>query len=69
MCYCEENDKYKILKDLDEENVPEDALLTCWSSICRVRGEFGRPWIQSDKWRRLCSRRGYLLYRRNSRGF
>lgn len=37
MCYCEENDKYKILKDLGEENVPEDALLNCWSSICRVR--------------------------------
>ena len=45
----------------DEQLVSRDA----WQQICREAE--GR--VDPEEWKELCRRRGYLLYRRNPRGF
>jgi hypothetical protein len=68
MCYCYENEA-EILSDIVFDIVPDDALVNscCWRRICRVRGlHFNQ--VDADLWRGLCTRRGYLYGRQNSRG-
>jgi hypothetical protein len=39
MCYCD-NDDHAILRDLEGDEVPDDALVSacCWARVCQVRG-------------------------------
>jgi hypothetical protein len=47
-----------------EDLVSHDA----WTRLCKVRGRNFAA-VNEKAWQELCSRRGYLLYRRNPRGF
>lgn len=39
-----------------------------WAYICKVRGHNFNQ-VDEEAWQQLCARRGYLLNRRNPRGF
>lgn len=39
-----------------------------WVRLCTVRGRNSAK-VDEKAWQELCSRRGYLLYRRGARGF
>ncbi|MCW4354183.1 hypothetical protein ONR57_12815 [Hoyosella sp. YIM 151337] len=39
-----------------------------WKRICQVRGRNSKA-VDEEAWQSLCARRGYLLSRRNPRGF
>jgi len=67
--YCS-NSEEQILHDLTHGSVPEEALVKkcCWTTICRVRGRHSRN-IDPEIWSRICTERGYLLYRKDPRGF
>lgn len=68
-CYCASAHS-KILANLVDESVPDEALLNscCWKTICRVRARnFSK--IDPEIWVTLCARRGYLRDRENPRGF
>ena len=39
-----------------------------WSYVCKVRGR-NFNLIDEEAWQSLCARRGYVLHRRNPRGF
>lgn len=39
-----------------------------WIFICQVRGRNFNQ-VDAEAWQALCAKRGYLLYRRNPRGF
>lgn len=64
-CYCS-TPVQQVISDVNAVAVPADALLErhCWSRICQVRGlNFTR--IDAESWSELCTKRGYLLRRRN----
>jgi len=68
-CYCSVAES-QILSDINVVAVPAEALVEdhCWKTICRVRGQnFKR--VDAESWSELCTERGYLLRRQNSRGF
>jgi hypothetical protein len=69
MCYCAVSPQV-ILKDIESASVPDEALVQecCWATICRVRG-WHLEAVDSEVWRDLCTKRGYLLQRQNPRGF
>ncbi len=69
MCYLS-TAELQILRDINQIAVPADALTEnhCWKTICRVRGRnFSK--VDAESWSELCTERGYLLRRQNSRGF
>ena len=48
---------------------PEDLVSRAgWTRLCKVRGR-NYSLVDEEAWQELCSRRGYLLHRRNPRGF
>ena len=49
---------------LSEDLVSRDA----WTRLCKVRGR-NYTAVDEQAWQDLCARRGYLLHRRNPRGF
>lgn len=69
MCYCSTVDS-QIVRDINQVAVPADALTEghCWKTICRARGRNFTK-VDSVSWSQLCTERGYLLRRHNSRGF
>ena len=69
MCYCD-NKQYVVLKDIVEDSIPDEALVSkcCWSTICRARSK-NMESVQEETWSAICTKRGYLLARQNSRGF
>jgi hypothetical protein len=69
MCYCDSTEK-TIVHDLKRGSIPEEALVNscCWKEICRIRGRNFSA-IDPEKWREICTERGYLLRRQNPRGF
>lgn len=69
MCYCLTPESI-ILKQLQDGSLPEDALVKkcCWRTICKVRGK-NLYFTDPEIWSEICHKRGYLLYRQNSRGF
>jgi DNA repair exonuclease SbcCD nuclease subunit len=67
-CYCSTADG-QILKDINAVAVPADALVEdhCWKTICRARARNMRR-VDEVSWSEVCTERGYLLRRQNSRG-
>ena len=68
-CYCSTPER-QILSDINRVAVPADALVEdhCWRTICRVRGRNFKL-VEPESWSEVCTGRGYLLRRHNSRGF
>ena len=53
------------LEKFDAEELVDESN---WRLICAARGRnFGA--VDPEAWQSLCAKRGYLLYRRNPRGF
>jgi hypothetical protein len=69
MCYCAVS-RQVILKDIESSSVPDEALVRscCWETVCRVRA-WNLEAVDSEVWRDLCAKRGYLFGRQNPRGF
>ncbi|QEO13806.1 hypothetical protein FLP10_04735 [Agromyces intestinalis] len=64
------NSDAAIIRAINTGSVSSEDLVSrdAWQHICRVRGRnFSR--VNEAAWTALCSRRGYLLARRNPRGF
>jgi hypothetical protein len=60
----------KIVQEINGGTIKSEDLVSrdAWSYICKVRGRnFSK--VDAKAWEDLCARRGYLLYRRNARGF
>ena len=51
-------------------SIPSEDLVSRagWTHLCKVRGR-NYSLVDEEAWQELCSRRGYLLHRRNPRGF
>lgn len=60
----------QIVRAINSGGVPSEDLVSRdgWSHICRVRGRNFRK-VDEEAWQDLCSERGYLQNRSNSRGF
>ena len=60
----------EIVKAINTGSIPSDDLVSrvAWARLCKVRGRNFAA-VNEKAWQELCSRRGYLLYRRNPRGF
>lgn len=60
----------EIVKAINTGSIPSDDLVSreAWARLCKVRGRNFAA-VDEKAWQELCSRRGYLLYRRNPRGF
>lgn len=63
-------DESEIVRCINGDTFNEADLVNRegWSHICRVRYRNSRK-IVDGAWKILCRHRGYVLYRRNSRGF
>ena len=63
-------DDSDIVDAINDESIDDDDLVTRegWRLVCQVRGR-NFNLIDEESWQALCARRGYVLYRRNSRGF
>jgi hypothetical protein len=59
-----------IVDAINDESIADEDLVSRegWRIICMVRGRNFSA-IDAEAWQSLCGRRGYLLYRRNPRGF
>ncbi len=60
----------EMIRAINTESFDDEELVsrTRWKLICWVRGKnFNK--INEAAWESLCRRRGYILYRRNPRGF
>jgi hypothetical protein len=58
------------VRAINSDSIDADDLVSRegWRKICRARGKyFGE--VDEEAWQSLCARRGYLLARRNPRGF
>lgn len=66
MCYCS-TPEAQIVSDINHVAVPAEALteMHCWKLIWRG---LNMARIDPESWSELCSERGYLLQRQNSRG-
>ena len=60
----------EIVKAINSESVASEDLVSrdSWVRICKVRGR-NLAAVDEEAWQALCARRGYLLLRRNPRGF
>ncbi|WP_179150853.1 hypothetical protein [Leifsonia sp. NCR5] len=60
----------EIVRGINERSIDESNLVNrdAWKLLCQVRGRNYRS-VDEEAWQELCSRRGYLLHRRNPRGF
>ena len=60
----------EIVNAINTGSVASEDLVSrdTWAQLCAVRGRNFRA-VDEEAWQELCSRRGYLLYRRNPRGF
>jgi hypothetical protein len=60
----------EIVKAINSDSVSSDDLVSrdAWARICRARGRNFAA-VDEESWQALCARRGYLLHRRNPRGF
>lgn len=63
-------DDDEIIAAIKEDAIAEEDLVSrdAWRIICQVRGRNFNE-VDAEAWEDLCKRRGYLLYRRNPRGF
>ena len=63
-------DDDEILNAINDESIPDSDLVSavCWKVICQVRGR-KYALVDQEAWQSLCARRGYVLHRRNPRGF
>lgn len=63
------NDK-QIVRAINTGSISSEDLVSRdgWTFICKVRGRNFRQ-VDEEAWQQLCARRGYLLNRRNPRGF
>lgn len=54
----------------NSDSVASDDLVSrdAWARICQARGRNFSA-VDEEAWQALCARRGYLLLRRNPRGF
>lgn len=61
---------YEIIAAINSESISSEDLVSrdAWARICRARGSNYQA-VDEEAWQALCARRGYLLYRRNPRGF
>ena len=68
MCYCSTRSE-QVIRDINLVAVPADALMEghCWKTICTVRAK-NYSKVVPESWSEVCSKRGYLLRRQNSRG-
>lgn len=60
----------ETIKAINTGAVPSADLVSRegWVRLCKIRGRnYGA--VDEEAWQELCSRRGYLLHRRNPRGF
>ena len=66
----EQMDDEDIVEAINSESIADADLVsrTGWRTICKVRGRHFNG-IDQEAWQSLCARRGYVLYRRNPRGF
>jgi hypothetical protein len=66
----DEMEEDEIVDAINDESIDDSDLVSAegWRTICQVRG---RNFSQIDEvaWQSLCARRGYVLYRRNPRGY
>jgi len=60
----------EIVKAINSDSVASDDLVSrdAWVRICKIRGR-NLAAVDEEAWQALCARRGYLLLRRNPRGF
>jgi hypothetical protein len=60
----------EIVKAINTGSIPSEDLVSrdAWVRLCQVRGR-NYAAVDEEAWQELCSRRGYLLSRRNPRGF
>lgn len=60
----------EIVKAINNDSVASDDLVSrdAWARICQARGRNFSA-VDEEAWQALCARRGYLLHRRNPRGF
>ncbi|UOE44158.1 hypothetical protein [Agromyces larvae] len=64
------NSDAAIIRAINTGSVSSEDLVSreAWQHICRVRGRNSNR-VNEKAWVDLCARRGYLLQRRNPRGF
>lgn len=60
----------ETIKAINSGSIPSEVLVSrdAWARLCAVRGRNFAA-VDERAWQELCSRRGYLLNRRNPRGF
>jgi len=60
----------EIVKAINSDSVASEDLVSrdSWVRVCKVRGR-NLAAVDEEAWQALCARRGYLLLRRNPRGF
>jgi hypothetical protein len=60
----------ELVAQIMEETVPDHWLTekSLWAEVCRARGQHPKA-VDPEVWVKLCTKRGYLLRRHNSRGF
>ena len=65
--YSNEEEVVRIINDESFDDLDLVGTRT-WKKICQIRGRnFSR--VDPEAWRSLCARRGYVLHRRNPRGY
>jgi hypothetical protein len=59
-----------IVRAINTDSIDAEDLVSRegWRTICQVRGRNFSE-VDEEAWQSLCARRGYLLSRRNPRGF
>ena len=59
-----------IVRAINNESIHDEDLVgrDTWKIICKVRGKNFNA-VDAEAWQSLCARRGYVLSRRNPRGF
>ena len=66
----EDMDDEEIVEAINDNSIDDADLVSRdgWRIICQVRGRnFSQ--VDEEAWEDICKRRGYVLYRRNPRGF
>ena len=60
----------EIVKAINSGSISSEDLVgrDAWIRRCKVRGR-NYSAVDGEAWQELCARRGYLLHRRNPRGF
>ena len=60
----------QIVSAINADSINAEDLVSrdAWRRICQVRGKNFRL-VDEEAWQSLCARRGYVLQRRNPRGF